>query len=246
MLCYTNVTASGPIGGTTYAKAVPVLTGANTYLFPWICTARDLTVGTGETNATVGLESARTASRCYMRGLKEVVKIRTNNGRPWQWRRVCFTMKGDELAKSNNAGSYYYTETTDGIVRVVNGLNNTLQGSVLSVMFDGYQGSDWLDVFSAKLDTQRISVKYDKQRIIQSGNDNGVIRMYKDWFPMNKNISYADDERGAGEDTNFLSATSKEGMGDYYVMDFLQCGDGATSADVLTFQPEATLYWHEK
>lgn len=246
MLTYTNQRIDSVAGNVIYNQSPAVLTGQNTYVFPWIPTARDLTIANGGNYPTIANESARTASTCYMRGVKEFLKIRTNNGRPWQWRRVCFTMKGPTLNQADAPGSYYWIETTNGLGRVVNALTPAAYGPILRLIFDGTQDSDWNDVFNAKLDTQRITVKSDVTRVIQSGNDNGVIRPYKLWYPMNKNLVYDDEERAAGQDTSQYSITGKAGMGDYYIIDFFQCGDGGTSSDILTMSAEATLYWHEK
>ncbi|QCX29472.1 capsid protein [Plant associated genomovirus 17] len=247
MVVYTNTTIAAPQGGVSYAKTAAVLTGNQTYIFPWIATARDLTIGVGTNYPTVANESARTASLCYMRGLKEATNIRTTTGVAWQWRRVCFTLKGQRLYQANGAGQYFLLETSDGIVRVVNNVNGTSLGdSILDLVFDGKAGSDWLNIFNAKLDNQVISVKYDKTRTIASGNQNGIMRTYRDWLPMNKNLMFDDDENAAGEQTQPWSISGRQGMGDYYVMDFFQAAQGAAQTDQLVFSPEATLYWHEK
>ena len=62
---------------------------------------------------------------------------------------------------------------------------------------------------------------------------------------MNKNMVYANDENGEGETLDVISTASKHGMGDYYVVDFFNA-NGGTASDLLDFNPEATLYWHEK
>lgn len=246
MLVFSNTTSATPVGGTTYTKSPAILNGNSTYIFPWVATARDLTIGTG-TYPTVALESWRTSSTCYMRGLKEATNIRTDSGVAWQWRRICFTLKGQRLYQANAATQYVQLETTDGVVRVANNVNGTSFGdSILDLVFDGKANSDWLNLFNAKTDNSIITVKYDKTRTIASGNDNGIIRTYHDWMPMNQNLYYADEENAAGMDTLPWSAQGKRGMGDYYVMDFFQAAVGATASDHLSFAPEATLYWHEK
>ena len=46
------------------------------------------------------------------------------------------------------------------------------------------------------MDTTRVNLKYDKVRRITSGNDAGVIKRFKMWHPMRKNLRYDEDEEG--------------------------------------------------
>lgn len=246
MLVYSNTTTEIPQGNTAYAKVPAILNGNSTYMFPWIPTARDLTLFNG-TYPTIALQSARTASTCYMRGVKEATNIRTDSGLAWQWRRIGFTLKGQRLYQANSATQWFHLESSDGVLRVANNVAGTPLGqSILDLVFDGQSGSDWLNLFNAKIDNDVISVKYDKTRTIASGNANGIIRTYHDWHPMNKNLVYDDDENAAGERTLPWSVSGKQGMGDYYIIDFFQPAIGGTASDHLSFAPEATLYWHEK
>lgn len=247
MLCYTNTTASAPVAGATYAQQPAVLIGGQTYIFPWIPTARDMNVGDGTSNTIID-PAGRTESTCYMRGLKESINVRTNSGHSWQWRRVCFTMKGPELVTDNNTSPYqFFTQTNNGMVRTMNNINGNAKGDrLLSILFRGQQNVDWINVFNAPLDTKRLSIKYDKTRTIASGNEYGLVRTYRHWHPMNKNLHYDDDERGGSVGVDFMSAFGQAGMGDYYVIDFIQPSADATSVDTISLLPEATLYWHEK
>ncbi len=112
-------------------------------------------------------------------------------------------------------------------------------------IFRGTQGIDWVDFFVAKPDTNRIKVYSDTLRTFQSGNQSGRYFKSQKWYPMNENLVYGNDERGETEDPVIYSTAGRQGMGDYYIMDFFDCTTFA-SADTLFFQPEATLYWHEK
>lgn len=247
MLSWSNTTVALPVGNATYANGAAVLRGDQTYIFGWIPTARALTDGTG-IGGIVSEEAMRTAQQCYMRGLKEAINVRTNSGNAWQWRRICFTYKGNSLTTTTNDTPYqYFTQRPTGMVRTMNNLNTSPKGDfLLSVLFRGQQNVDWLNVFNAQTDSARIAVKYDRTRTIASGNDSGVLRTYKHWLPMNKNLMYDDDESGDGMVTRFTSTLGKPGMGDYYVVDFFQCSDGADSTDTMSILPESTLYWHER
>lgn len=226
-----------------------MLAGGRTYIMPWIATARDLSNNAGIINSTAE-EASRTATTCYMRGLKEKIQIQTNNGTAWQWRRICFTYKGLQLLTGTNGDGtrQAFRETSAGFGRVLSDWNNAnaVVNPLLVALFKGQQGIDWRSYFTAPLDTRRVTVKYDKTRIITSGNASGVMRNFTMWFPMNKNIVYDDDEAGPDETTQNLSVSSKQGMGDYYVVDIIAGGTGSGTSDALTFDPEASLYWHEK
>lgn len=244
MLSYTNVTAANPVGGTTFTSNPSVLVGNQQYVLPWICTARDLSNAAGGANILIN-RSERTSNICYMRGLAENIRIQTTNGMPWQWRRVCFTFKADNIFSLATSTMPLYNETNPGGWRrsVSNWAN---QSALPELMFRGRQNVDWNDYYSAPLDTSRISVKYDKIRTIAAGNEEGTVRTYKMWHPMNHNLVYDDEENGDGELGNYISVGGKAGMGDYYVVDFFLARTGATTSDQLSFNPEATLYWHEK
>lgn len=244
MVVWSNQTTSGYPGSNTYAVQPATLIGGNTYIFPWVATARQYAAGT---HASPIQESSRTKSLCYMKGLKENVQIQTNSAASWQWRRICFTMKGDELYSQTATNIAWSALSSQGMVRVVNGIGGTTVGSnFVDLVFDGQNGTDWLNIFTAKTDNQRISVKYDKTRTFNSGGTPGIMRNFKLWHPMNKNLRYDDEENGGNETEAAYSADGKQGMGDYYVVDIFSSGSNTTSADNLVFVPEATLYWHEK
>lgn len=249
MLSWSNTTSAGaqqsPSVGPAYVNAS---TGG---LFLWVASARDLTTGTAQ--STVTLESARTATTCYMRGLSENVRIQTSSGLPWFHRRICFTSKGPSpfLQTFGDTGaSQQILETTSGMTRLWfnNSINNTPNyvNQVYSIIFKGAQGVDWADAITAPVDTRRISVKFNQTWTMQSGNTNGIVRERKLWHPMNSNLVYDDDESGTSETTSYYSTESKAGMGDYYVIDIIQPGVGGSTSDLLMLNSTSSLYWHEK
>jgi len=214
------------------------LAGNQVGQFVWLATARDR-IGSGDPNAG----SLRTSDVCYMRGLKEKVMLSTTNGSAWRWRRICFTAKGlvpptgtvDSLEVSPN-----------GWVRLLaNQWTSALGNGFNSLIFKGTAGVDWTDVFTAKTDNTRVTIKFDKTFVITSGNSNGTVRMFNLWHPMNHNLVYDNDENGDNESGATRSTSGKAGMGDYYVMDYFVSVDAASS-ESLYISPEATLYWHEK
>ena len=253
MQVWTNVTAAN-ISSGTFANSPAVLVGSNTtldacYVFPWCATARDLVNSSGASN-TLANVACRTSSTCYMVGLSEKIEIQVSSGTPWQWRRICFTMKGQIAAFGTTSTFAVVQETSAGITRAVNHLpgnrNQGSQYSLFEILFRGQNSSDWTDPMIAKTDNSRLTIKYDKTRTIASGNEDGMIRSYTHWHPMRKNIVYDDDEIGDKMTSQNFSAVGKAGMGDYYVVDIFRCRYNASTNDQLTFTPHASLYWHEK
>jgi len=247
MIAYSNVTPANPQGGTVYTQTGgAVMPATQQYIFPWIATARDNAI-TGQAPSTVFDESGRTSHTCFMKGLRENVEITTNDGLPWQWRRVCFTMKGTALINTQVTGYTLQLEASDGWKRVVNtAYGSAAVGAIQALLFRGAAGVDWSNLLTAPVDTTNINVMYDKYRNIRAGNEQGTIRNYKMYHPMNKNLVYDDDEQGGKESGNAFSTVGKPGMGDYYVVDIFQPRTGGTASSVLRFEPTATLYWHEK
>ena len=254
MLTYTNSTALSQSGGTTYSSDVPaIVTGGqgvtNAAAFLWCATARDNTISSANAKGTTFDMSTRTSSTPYMVGLKEAIEIQVSTGMPWQWRRICFTAKGS-LGLTYNTGQAVATETSNGYVRVVNQITGDVGGGQQYILFErlfrGQNTVDWNDVMTAKVDTQRVTLKYDKTTNLASGNEDGFIRKYNRWHGMKKTLVYNDDELGGATNAQQFSTLGKAGMGDYYVLDLFRARTGATNSDLLSFRPESTLYWHEK
>lgn len=247
MVVVSNIVAGSGTGGTTYTNTAPILSGGYTYIMPWVATARLFLSGTGSETGSPIDDATRTAHECYMRGLKERIQLQSNGGAAWQWRRICFTLKGDDLTTFQAANFTWWRAQANGVVRSVQNVAGLSGGETLiDMLFKGTQSTDWSSYFTAKVDTARVSLKYDRTRIMQSGNSSGFMRNVSLWHPMNKNIRYDDDESGGKYTGNAYSVDSKVGMGDYYVIDIISAGTGATSSDRMSFDPEATLYWHEK
>ena len=142
-------------------------------------------------------------------------------------------------------------QTSSGYKRVVNEIltgGGVMSTALLNLMFKGSVNSDWNNVFNAPLDTERIAVKYDRFRYLQTGNQNGRGRTLSQWMPMNKNLHYDDEESGGTIISSGASARIKAGMGDYYIVDFFNCPapQQAGNASYLDWSPSASLYWHEK
>lgn len=230
--------ATAPDGSNVAIRPYTMDGGGGT-VFLWACTARDRVSNANLPTA----DSVRESQTCFMRGLKEHIRVSTNDATSWGWRRICFTAKGLYAGQTTTVDSL---ETSAGWVRLLTNVVTTgYYAAVVAELFKGTQNVDWDSVTTAKTDSTKFKIWYDKTRIINSGSSGGVIRDYKMWFPMNKNLVYDDDENGENEVPARYSTIGRPGMGDYYVMDFFLPNVIGT-AHTLTFGTEATLYWHEK
>lgn len=229
MLSYGNLSAGSDDGTTTWHLGQQILRGGRTYIIPWLCTARDLSNFPDGTFASAAQTSQRTSSICYMRGLKERIQIQTSSGMPWQWRRICFKLKGNTVYGNQTDAARAWRETSSGWMRVVTDWGRsglTLAENLNNLLFQGAQGSDWSSYFTAKTQSDRVTVCYDRTRVIASGNASGVMRNYTEWHPMNKYLYYDDDESGQTEVEEPVSTEGNKGMGDYYVVDYIASGTG--------------------
>lgn len=248
MLSWSNTTGTGASRPMAQGPAIVNNTGG---FFVYLATAQSL-----DGNSIPVNSPSRSATTCYMKGLSEHLRIQTSSGVPWFHRRICFTSKGiSPFNTSSSSDSPAVTfspflDTSNGIERPwLNTQINTMpvtQTAMWSLLFKGTVGKDWDDLILAPVDSSRLTIKFDKTWTMQSGNTNGVVRERKMWHPMNHNLVYDDDESGDGEVPAYLSVDSKAGMGDYYVVDIIQPGTGATSSDFLQIGANSTLYWHEK
>lgn len=256
MIATTNATASGP--STTYTNSPAIVTANNSsdtnnnhpVVFLWCATARDLTDLSGNAYARE-VQSARTSTTPYMKGLSEKIEIQTTTGVPWQWRRICFTYKGPLPGSSQTTTFSLYRESNTGYGRMLNSpsgnRNQGAQYDLFYLLFRGQNSTDWMDPMTAKVDPTRVSLKYDKTVTIAAGNESGTIRKYNRYHAMEKTLVYDDDESGATMASNFLSTSGNQGMGDYYIVDLFRSRYGANiTTDFLVFGANATLYWHEK
>lgn len=244
----TNMDAGTIVPGTLGAREA-FLNGNNAYMIPWIPTARPA-YGSDNLGGQPIEEAIRTSTTCFMRGVKESISIRTADGAPWKWRRICFRMKGDTIFSTTTANArtdFIQTGTTgSGVMRPATNWLQTpaLAAGIEEIIFAGARNYDWSDPFLATLDSNRISIAYDKTTTLQSGNESGFIRTYKRWHGMNKNLVYNDDQQGSEEAVNPYSTPGNKGMGDYYIIDYFR--SNGTPEVQLGLRYNSTLYWHEK
>lgn len=249
MMGYTNVTLTNPggIGGTytTNSAVIPADNDARTG-FKWSIYL-PLAIGFDPANHL----NTRSKPTVYYRGWKEVIKYETTSGLPWLHRRILFWLKDRALAANLGALLYAPQYTSNGYSRsftVVPSTVPTNEGSVRSLLFKGNYTSDWIDPMLAAVDTNAVKLYSDTTYRISSGNDSGVTKIRKCWYPINRNFYYGYDESGSNPEAHDIYHVSgPKGPGDLLVVDFFRAHQGATSTDdLLSVRMETTLYWHEK
>lgn len=220
------------------------LVGGTTYIIPYIPTAMDRSVGSAVSPIIPGY---RGTSKIFARGYRERISFGTNTPAQWSLRRVCFRMRGNAIVNSTSAISPLWHEASpNGFTRSATQANGTGLGTAITnEIFKGEAGVDWTNFFTAPLDTNRVTVEYDKQFHFRSTSDSPHVRHFKLWHPMNKNLVYRDDENGETINTSVLSTSGSQGMGDYYIVDFWVCATPTTDNNC-AINYEGTMYWHER
>lgn len=243
MLSFTDVTAANPESGVfAQGSAVMDAATASFFTFAWLASGRPAENSSGVKGSKID-EGTRTSTTIFARGLKERITLRTNSPVAWLWRRICFQIKKADWQDSIDPNtSDFFRITSDGMVRLVTEIPNQ---DIFIDLFEGARNQDWIDPMNAKVNTRAITVKYDRRITIASGNSSGIIRHYNMWHPINKNITYDDEQDGDSMFTEGVSVGGKQGSGDFYVVDMFQ-SNGGVSGETLEFLPQATFYWHEK
>lgn len=218
-------------------------------------TAQDMNINDSGNIGSKANTSTRTATSCYIRGLSEHLRIETNSAVPWMWRRIVFRTKDaffSSTAKTATevAAPQFWTDTSAGMERVWFNLLVNNSGPRIaqmeSLIFKGQPARDWNDAISAPTDNLRITVMYDKTRIIRSGNNSGVLLTPKMWHGYNGTLVYDDDEDGGAITSAYTSTDSNAGKGDMIIVDYFVSSSASVATDQLKLQSSSTLYWHER
>jgi len=226
--------------GTNAANGGATFSGASRQTIIFTPSTRD------KQSADPTASSTRETDRIFVRGFKENITLTSNSPASWRWRRVVFAAKGliNQFAPGVTSAS-----GAQGYVRLIPDFGTvaatTPRNLLESYLFRGAAGTDWQTVFTAKIDTQRVTLLSDKSRTLNSGNSNGRFFKHRQWYPINKTLLYNNDENGEIENGTDYSVLSKPGIGDIFIVDFFECASG-NAADQLYFEPECTFYWHEK
>lgn len=229
------------------------MTGDKSYAFAFSPSARRAgKPGTTDNGYVLTGKSLRIEARCFIKGFSDRVQIETNTSAVWQWRRIVFAETTHLLQDSFPSSTADFYEATAGQMRplwnIRSGIGDasTAWDELKRILFAGKFGNDWANPHTAKTDTGRVTVFYDRTMKLTGGNNGrGTWKFQKFWHPINKTLIYNDDEEGAPPKFSDPWSSNKKGsMGDLIVLDIFDCADGAAS-DSANFGPEGTFYWHE-
>lgn len=235
--------------------------GGRYFVAGFIPTARSIVASSGAGESNVNDDSTRSASRCYMTGYKDRVRLESNTGRNYLWRRICFTFVGEEILLHTNPGDpstfslgTLWQLTSNGYERAITQIFPDAGGSsgspvwtnLQEIMYKGVIAKDWNDPMTAKVDNSRVKVWSDTLTSLKALNDSGQQWIKNRWHPMHKTLLYNDDEQGGGKLPTELSVNNRQSMGDYYIIDIFDRGSAPDNSDVLNYSASGTMYWHER
>lgn len=234
---------------SSYSVSPATLNGVTNTRALYIPTAQSLyNFGTSAINAK-GNSARRSASTCFMVGVKERCQFYANSALTWRLRRICFKIRGPGLLINTANGTSYagrnVFENADGNFRVWTPVITNQVNAINNLLFEGTPGLDWQSEFMAKVDTTRVDLAFDRLMHFRSGNNAPHVHNVNFWHKMRKNLVYDDEEAGGLMNTSSFSTQGKPGMGDYYIYDLMDCV-GGTSSDLLAININSTIYWHEK
>ena len=247
MLAFTNTEPTDPFSGTFTQGGATMMrpVGANLpaeFIYLWNATARPGENSTGQRGSKMDT-SLRTSETIYAVGLKERIQLETNNSAPWEWRRICFTSK-DDFNQPDPDTSDFFRRTSNGMVRLLRAENGNPY--MHDELFEGARNVDWLSAITAPLSRKYYSIKYDRTRVLRSGNQAGNLFDFKLWHGMRHNIVYKGEQEGESMTDSSVSVEGKAGMGNYYIMDIFRKHGDNDDVSQLKFTPESTFFWHEK
>ena len=207
--------------------------------------------------------AARTSTRPWLRGFKEMYRLTPNDASVWWHRRIVFAAKGNPFFKTGNSNGIVNfvgaeQSPTDLSLRQFRDLTGQSTGEyttaldkTLNYLYDGVYQVDWIDPFTASTDKTRLTIISDRFQRIKSDNQAPAPVHRKHYTNIGKTIQYDDEQNGLGMSTNPLSTDAKPGIGDIYVYDLFGCpapvtGGNTPGSSLLQVSSTATLYWHEK
>jgi len=253
MLPYTKASPYDDVGNP---GGVSFTTSARIHAFGFVATGRSLAANSTN-RGIISDDATRTATETYMKSYTERIYMHLETNDPVRWRRICFTWKGPSLFTANLASGGTGAEgslilgNNDGFHRAIttlfpsSGDSNVIWLQFLDIMFLGQFNADWSDIMSAPLDRRRINVKSDYTTILQSKNDTGTFKQLRRSYRLSSTLIYNDDEQGGGKLETFYSSLQKRSMGDFYIIDLFDFGEGLEGQSV-HFTPEAQLRWTER
>lgn len=191
--------------------------------------------------------AARARRSVFLKGLAEKMRFETPGASAFEFRRIVFSTPQRVLLAAGapstdqppviveGGANRYWRAWGDGQTNV----------DYLDLVFSGARQIDWLNPMTAKTDTRRVKILSDRRFKIASGNQNATVKEMRFYTPLNRNITYDDDENGGLYTTSGWAQYAVEGtMQNVYVLTLTMTV--GTTDQTPSVDSEATLYWHER
>lgn len=230
--------------GTTGTPGPYTMNGGEIYGFLFAPSARRTSPGYAH-------EFVRNKAVTFSKGYSERSTFEASNGASWLWRRIVFALKDPDVRQGFPSSTIDFAGTPYGQMRAMwNFLNATGSGTgaqqaLEQKLFQGTAQEDWIDRFTAKVDTKQVRLLGQFRRTLGAGNTDGQFYTHKDWYGIHRSLIYFDEEEGQGSKASTPWSSMAHGsIGDIMVYDIFACAAGA-AADTLEWLPQGTYYWHE-
>lgn len=184
-------------------------------------------------------EEQRNRTTTFIKGFADHLTVTSPNAVVFMWRRIVFrshVIYSEALSQSTSNGVIYYR-------------NMNVDQSQAQIMIEdilrGQAGQDWVDAGNAVVDTRQVELISDKTRYIRPEGAFGDIKTFKMYYPINKNMTYDDEERNGGTESSPWAAPGRT-HGNVYVIDLFRSNISTQANAALNLRMQSTLYWHEK
>lgn len=223
-------TAAGP-------SETPITFSSQQRFYLWCPTYRE------RLNSTE--QSSRNTTRVHFRGVKERWDVRVDTA-GWVHRRVVFWAF---LTPAESIPFSQGTAPNDNLTyfRPFRPIDPAASSALLEYLWKGTAGTDYQAAlrYSAKMDNRRLKIVSDKSRTMNCGNDTTNLNQYTMWTEINKSIVYDEEEAGGQSVTSPWSVVGPNSPGNLFFLDIFYTQPLASGGASITFNNQATVYWHE-
>ena len=190
-------------------------------------------------------QSSRNCTRVLFRGVRERWDVRVDTA-GWVHRRVVFwafltpseSIPFSQGSVGNNNITYF---------RPFRQIDPSASSGLFEYLWKGTSGTDYqpFQRYNAKLDNRRLRIVSDKSRTMNCGNDTTALNQYTMWTEINKSVVYDEEESGGQSVTSPWSVVGPNSPGNLFFLDIFYTQPLADGGASLTFNNQATVYWHE-
>lgn len=181
-------------------------------------------------------ENQRNRQTVFAKGVYDRWRLTTTDSSVWTWRRIIFRshIKYSDGLAYNNTKTYFRNCQID----------TAQHQAVLEDLLTGTVNADWVDPMLGKIDRTHITILSDRIRYLRPKGEKGDLHVYDQYIPINRNITYNDEEVLGGDNSQPWASDSRANPGNVYVFDIMKSNNGTGAP--LRYACESTYYWHEK